>query len=194
VSHFYVYVHCTPNGDPFYVGKGSGRRAFAFSHRPIKWQNMVKKNDGITIKVLKYFEEENDAFEYEKYLIIKFRKNGYQLVNLSSGGKGPLDYYSSEESRRKKSEKLKGYKHKKVTCPVCHTVGGETAMKRWHFNNCSGPTKNFKSRAHIFGNRIYLGKFHTKEQADNYSDEFREFVLVEHADAKASRENLQVVI
>ena len=29
-----------------------------------------------------------------------------------------------------------GYKHKIIECPYCHKVGGETAMPRWHFDNC----------------------------------------------------------
>jgi len=29
-----------------------------------------------------------------------------------------------------------GTKHPKVTCPHCETVGGSSAMLRWHFDNC----------------------------------------------------------
>jgi len=37
-------------------------------------------------------------------------------------------------------------------------------MKRWHFDNCSGPTKRFKARVTLNGERICLGKFLTKKK------------------------------
>jgi len=34
------------------------------------------------------------------------------------------------------SKKLAGYVHQIVECPHCGKQGGETGMKRWHFENC----------------------------------------------------------
>jgi len=42
----------------------------------------------------------------------------------------------SEESKLKKSLANKGRVFEKVTCPHCNTIGGLTAMKRWHMDNC----------------------------------------------------------
>ena len=74
-------------------------------------------------------------------------------------------------------EKLTGFVHKKVTCPVCKKVGGITAMKKWHFEKCEGE-KPYKARVTVDGKRKYLGKFATKEQAkmivDNYLNDIKE--------------------
>ena len=41
----------------------------------------------------------------------------------------------SEEHKNKISESMKG-SQKRVQCPHCKLVGGEKAMKRYHFDNC----------------------------------------------------------
>ena len=69
----------------------------------------------------------------------------------------------SEESKRKRSLVLKGRVHQTVACTNCPKKGGATAMKRWHFDNCTGD-KTFMARTTIAGKRIYLGNFATKDQ------------------------------
>jgi len=48
----------------------------------------------------------------------------------------------SEETREKISITLSGRKQKKSTCPYCGHVGGVSAMKRYHFNNCKHKGNN----------------------------------------------------
>jgi hypothetical protein len=72
----------------------------------------------------------------------------------------------SEESKLKKSLVLRGYKHKTLTCPKCGKSGGEPSLKRWHFDRCTG-THEFRARATLDGKRVNLGRFSTKEEADN---------------------------
>lgn len=40
------------------------------------------------------------------------------------------------ESRKGKSSINKGIQYPIVKCPHCNKKGGESGMKRWHFNNC----------------------------------------------------------
>lgn len=42
----------------------------------------------------------------------------------------------SKEHIEKRKSTFTGYKFKKVTCPKCNATGGESGMKKWHFNNC----------------------------------------------------------
>jgi hypothetical protein len=42
----------------------------------------------------------------------------------------------SEETKIKISKANKGKHNAKAICPHCNKEGQETAMKRWHFNNC----------------------------------------------------------
>ena len=88
------------------------------------------------IDVLAKWETEEEAFEHEKFIIQCFLDMGHRLVNKTKGGRGPYGRIESEETRQKRREKNTGYVHKIVTCPKCGTTGGETSMKRWHFDNC----------------------------------------------------------
>lgn len=162
---FYTYVHSTPHGKVFYVGKGTKDRAFSKSDRTVAWREVVKKFGGYAVAIASEWKTEDEAYEHEKFLLSCFKDMKQPLVNLTSGGKGPKDYCVSEEVRLKKSLKQTGYKHKIITCPKCETTGGETSMKRWHFEKCRG-AKKFKARATYEGKRIFLGNHATKEDAD----------------------------
>ena len=176
---YYIYEHRKPTGEVFYVGKGTGRRAFSMSRRSIKWNEVVEQSNGITIEIVERYEKEEEAFEAEESLIKKHVKNGAVLVNATSGGRGPKDYIQSESTRQKKSEKMSGYSHELVTCPHCGFTGGATSTKRWHFDNCKGKRPEHQSRIHIFGTRYYLGKYMTKQEANDVANEFKELVLQE---------------
>lgn len=157
-----TYAHSTTDGKVFYIGKGTRSRPYSKSDRSISWKNVVKASQGYAIAVLALWKTEDEAYEHEKFLISCFRSMGTKLVNLTSGGKGVNDYCQSLELRKAKSLLLKGYIHKTVTCPNCGHTGGETAMKRWHFDKCTGE-KIFKARVSINGKRVFLGNYASKE-------------------------------
>jgi hypothetical protein len=46
----------------------------------------------------------------------------------------------SEEHRKNMSDAKKGVPHPKITCPHCSKLGGSSAMKRYHFDNCKKVT------------------------------------------------------
>lgn len=162
---YYTYTHSTPDGDIFYVGKGSDRRAFSTSDRSMAWREMVRLHDGLAIKIVSRFQTEAEAFEHERFLIKLHKEQGALLVNSTDGGRGVQGYHQSEELRKHKSKLLRGYKHKQVTCPHCGFTGGITSTKRWHFDNCRG-WRRFKARVTISGKRVFLGNYPTKIEAD----------------------------
>jgi hypothetical protein len=164
---YYTYIHSTPDGDVFYVGKGQGRRAYSTSDRSIAWREVVDSNNGINIKILNFFESENEAFEDEEKLIEYYVSIGSQLVNATSGGRGVKGCCKSEAQREHIRTLLTGYVHKIVTCPICGTTGGETSMKRWHFDKCTGSKGKVSARVTVDGERIFIGSFNTKEEAIN---------------------------
>lgn len=177
---YYTYIHAIPDGNVFYVGKGTKGRVYSMSGRSLAWKEIVKNNQGVTMKIVQHFQTEEEAFQHEIALIELYIQNGCKLVNQTSGGKGPMDYCQSEEARQKKSLILKGYKHKKLECPQCGKIGGETSMKRWHFEKCTG-NRQFKSRVTVLGKRVYLGYYAVKELADSVAKEFYDFVTEENA-------------
>lgn len=167
----YTYAHASPDGKIFYIGKGVNDRAFSFGDRSHDWKRAVKQHNGVSIQVLAFWKSEEEAFEHEKFLIACFKDMQYSLVNLTGGGKGTYGFKPTQEQKLKKSIKLKGYVHKIVTCPNCGQTGGETSMKRWHFEKCTG-LKKVRARAHIDGKRIHLGRFATEDEATQKSIEF----------------------
>lgn len=95
---FYVYVHAKPDGDVFYVGKGSWspKKAYGRSksteNRNIIWRRTVEKYGGFTSTVVAEFFDEAAAFEYEAALIAESgrRDRGGRLCNLTDGGEGAV--------------------------------------------------------------------------------------------------------
>lgn len=163
---YYTYTYAKLDGTVFYVGKGKGRRAFSSGDRPKYFLAQALDQDGITIRIVRRFETEAEAFDHEKELIRSYREQGVFLLNRTNGGRGNNGYVQPEALRALKSQQMTGYVFKKITCPHCGFVGGATSTKRWHFDNCTGLKGKFKGRATIDGKRVWLGSFHTKEEAD----------------------------
>lgn len=116
---FYVYIHKKPEGDVFYVGKGTGDRAFSHDNRNIHWQRTVKKY-GLEVQVLSHFSDEQEAFTQERLLIKSFRDSGVNLVNMTNGGEGAGGYkWTPEQVARWRasmpSNHMIGRKHSEST-------------------------------------------------------------------------------
>lgn len=102
---FYVYTYLREDGTPYYVGKGSGERAYK------KWGKGIKppKDDSRIIIVADNLEEEQ-AFKLERKLIAEYGRkdlaNGI-LHNKTDGGEGSSGHKVggwkwSEESKAKR--------------------------------------------------------------------------------------------
>lgn len=101
-DRFYVYVHSRLNtGEPFYVGKGFGRRACAHDSRSPHWKNIVAKDGGRYVNVIAENMDEDFAFFVEMEAIDKYRRAGVVLVNRTDGGDGPTGLKHSEASKLK---------------------------------------------------------------------------------------------
>lgn len=170
---YYTYCHSSPTGEVFYIGKGIEDRAYSFNDRSSDWKRAIKHHGGLQIEILAYWDTEEEAFNHEELLIDCFTDLKFNLVNKTKGGKGAYGYKQSEELKKLRSLQMSGYVHKQVTCPHCKKTGGETAMKRWHFDKCTG-NKAYRARVSVDGKRIHLGRFETKEQATLAQDNFLE--------------------
>lgn len=110
---FYVYLHCKPDGTPFYVGKGCGKRASTvWNNRNRHYKFIVKKygRENIKVSVIPC-ESEADAFSQEIQLIKAFRDLGYELANKTDGGEGAVGATRSEETKLKMAVSKFGNKH-----------------------------------------------------------------------------------
>lgn len=109
---FYTYMWLRENGTPYYVGKGSGRRAFT------SWSHGVHKPALKERIIVQDFESEEDALSAEKFLINFYGREDLSegcLRNLTDGGENPpiawgnknrLGSITSEETKKKISKSL----------------------------------------------------------------------------------------
>ena len=115
----YQYENFIFEYEPFYVGKGIGKRINAHdkindtkTHKRAKIQKIKKL--GLEIIKIKLFENlsESSALELEKStisLIGRQDKNEGPLLNLTDGGDGCSGYIQSEETKGKRSNTLKDW-------------------------------------------------------------------------------------
>lgn len=99
---FYVYIHKRPDGTPFYVGKGKGRRAYRFDRQNAWYRNVVAKYGKKNIIIDVYpCDSETQAFQRERDAIAYLRNAGVVLVNQTDGGEGTAGNVMSPETKRK---------------------------------------------------------------------------------------------
>ena len=73
-ADFYVYLHTTNDGIPFYVGKGRLRRAYSKHGRSTFWNSIVSKH-GFKVDIVIANLNEDEAFLHEKRFIAFYGKN-----------------------------------------------------------------------------------------------------------------------
>jgi hypothetical protein len=103
MKKYYVYCHRNPiTNEIFYIGKGSGPRAYITQSRGQYWKNYVKKYGIPIVEILYDNLEENESFTLEKYLIESLGRKDLGtgiLVNTSDGGKGSSGMVHSEKTK-----------------------------------------------------------------------------------------------
>lgn len=129
---YYTYAYLREDRTPYYIGKGTENRAYTPHIRKNCADFKPKSKDQILI--LKKFENEEDAYKHEKYLIFLYglKINGGLLINLTYGGDGggqikysdeereeayrkkAKEYYRKNEKRIKESERVRRRKNLKI--------------------------------------------------------------------------------
>lgn len=117
MNPYYAYIHAKPDGTPFYVGKGRGRRARSKLYdRNLHHRNVVAKHgvENILIGVIPCSSEAT-AFELERGLIRCLRRSGVELANYTDGGEGCSGRKYSEETKQKMRASAAGRRPSKET-------------------------------------------------------------------------------
>lgn len=87
-NYYYVYEHWL-NGKVIYVGKGKKGRAVSLQ-RNNHWKETIKDDFfNLDVVIKAYFEDEKDAFEYEKVLTHRHLENNQPLTNIENGNIEP---------------------------------------------------------------------------------------------------------
>jgi hypothetical protein len=108
---FYTYIHLRKSDlKPFYVGKGSGCRAWS-KVRSDWWKRIYEKH-GYIVQICAAWKSEREAFEHEIFLISCISDMGIRLCNLTNGGEGASGARHSQESKRLRSISSKKYSSK----------------------------------------------------------------------------------
>lgn len=96
---FYVYEwYIIETGEIFYVGKGCKKRKGSLSKRN-KLFKEVYKNNKCSNRIVKEFDNEEDAFKYEHKRITELKKIGLCKCNLDYGGNGGCHFVWTQEMR-----------------------------------------------------------------------------------------------
>ena len=102
---FYTYAYLREDGTPYYIGKGSGNRAFKRNSHERKCPPPER------ILILKRNLTEEEAFRHERYMISLFGREDLGtgiLHNFSDGGEGASGVKRSEETRQKMADAKRG--------------------------------------------------------------------------------------
>lgn len=133
---FYVYLWRQANGQPFYVGKGKGKRAYDVYDRSDEFKAVYAKG-GCTVEIVDWFIHESQALAYEVELIELYgrRDHGGVLVNKTDGGDGCVGHIKSAETIEKWRAKNVGRKRsadvgRRISeAKMGHTHSDETRAK-----------------------------------------------------------------
>lgn len=109
---FYAYIHCKPDGTPFYVGKGKLARVRKVRRTHNPSHNLIVDQFGAENILVGKMEcsSESNAYDLERGLIKRLGIMGLDVVNLTEGGGGVSGFKMPEAAKNKIRNALLGRK------------------------------------------------------------------------------------
>lgn len=155
---FYVYEWFNKdNQEVFYVGKGCKNRKSQIRKRNKLFQDYYNTHN-CDNRIIKYFDNEQEAFLFENKRIIELKQKNQCCCNLDDGGKGGVNFVWTNELRLYKS-KFNPMKNKKQK----ERMSKNNPMKRPEIVEKVMAKKKKKV---VLGNKVYSS---LKELANNFN-------------------------
>lgn len=105
MKKYYVYIwFLVDTNEVFYVGKGSGNRVTSMKNRNRHFCN-IRKKCKCDYKIVEYFDNEDEAYDYEMKLGMEYKLKGQAWCCYVLG---KTDKFFSNETKKKISKTLKG--------------------------------------------------------------------------------------
>lgn len=189
---FYTYLWMDRNGAPFYVGKGTGKRAWQMTKRSRDFK-AVHSLGGCTVEIIDQFVLESEAFAHECMLIERYGRIefGGCLVNKTDGGEGPTGQIMSLESRDRIRAARVGKKlspeHRAKISEGCRNPSDATRAKLRSRKRT--PEQNAKIGAALMGREVSnetREKLRKANVGKNLTDEHREKIRLAAVGRKVS--------
>lgn len=96
---FYVYKwYNVETEEVFYIGKGCGNR-YHDTNKRNKVFTEYYNNHPCQSSIIDFFENEEEAFEYEAKMIKEYKAKGQAIANLDAGGKGGCHFAWTDEMK-----------------------------------------------------------------------------------------------
>jgi hypothetical protein len=173
MQKYYTYAYLRIDRTPYYIGKGSGNRAYKVHQKGIQLPK-----DKSRIIFLKRNLTEQEAFKHEVYMIAVFGRIDLGtgiLHNRTNGGDGASGFIFTEESKLKMSEAQKGKilseQHKRKISESTKGVSKTEETKARMSEAQKG--KLFSEESKLKMSEAQKGKKHTEETKRKKSESLK---------------------
>jgi len=149
-KNYYTYAYLREDKTPYYIGKGKGKRAYNYHSK------FVKVPPRERILILKYFTDENQAYDHEIYMISIFgRKDNKMgiLINRTDGGDNPPSSVGRVPWNKGKTMKFSSERNLKISISLKRKNKSEQHRKNLSKSKKGIPSP-FKNKFKLDENQI----------------------------------------
>lgn len=182
----YIYLHCRPDGTPFYVGKGQRRRSHCFATgRSGHHRNIVAKYGRELIKIFVFpCVSHEEAAQDEARYIRQFRADGFELCNQTDGGEGSPGYRHTAAALERMSRAKRGRVPHNKGVPLSEDTKRKLSLAMT--GRTQTPEHRAKVAAALLGNKHNLGNKASAETRAKRSASLRGMTRTDETKARMS--------